>query len=72
MDYAEVNVQLLCPNCKTPVQHDYTQNDLETKTALNFTCQNCNHEFEKQTSEIIKQVKEKVIKELKKANKNLF
>ena len=63
---AKLEIKFQCPECKTIIEHNYTEKDLLNNTCLDFTCQECNYFEQVKTSVIIEKAKQKVVKELQK------
>lgn len=62
----KINMEFICPQCNTTVQHDYTEKDILNNDYLDFTCQGCNYSEQVKTSIIIDKAKQEAIKGLKK------
>lgn len=52
-DYAEVKFQFICPECNETINHDYTEEDVQTLEFLDLTCQKCGYQGKKNCNEII-------------------
>lgn len=66
-----VNMQFQCTKCNTIIKHNYTQDDVLSKSYLELTCQKCGNYQEVSTSNIIEKAKEEAIAEIKRNFKTI-
>lgn len=60
----EIEIKFYCPKCNTTLEHEYTTNDIFSKSSLEFTCQKCGHTAQVLTKKVIDEATQKVIKAL--------
>ncbi|MDF2804642.1 MAG: hypothetical protein K0S61_4547 [Anaerocolumna sp.] len=65
----KVEMEFICPECNTIIEHDYTDKDILNESHLDLTCQKCGYQEQVKTSVLIEKAKKKVIKDIEKSFK---